>query len=664
MLNIQALYLSSISQQSFQLLILMHNRKYFSLFVIMSLGIFLLFNASEVFSQRVSKKSIKYFNEAISAYQSGYNTQAENLLNLSLQSDANNLKAWLLMADIAKDNQNQEQQLFALENVMKRDSLQYPLVAKLLAQIYFSKGLYQKARHTIEMYEQIAPETDSVFVAAFIERCNAATQLSKNKIDMEIIHLDSTVNTAENEYWPFISADDSILYFTRLISNEKPFLFERMFYSQYEKENWHTAEVLSLGGADEVNEGTLSMSADGRLLFFTACGRPDGLGSCDIFYRLKTNGVWGPSINAGNMVNSFHWEAQPSVSAYADMLYWVSNRPGGMGKKDIWCAPIIDIKNGKLQFGEAKNLGPGVNTIDDDFSPFIHADGITLYFASNGHYGMGNSDSYLSRFEHEHWQVAVNLGSPINTSFNDDGLVVSPTAHLAVFSSDREGAINHSKDLYTMHLPEQFQPNKTGYVKGVVYDLLSNKKLSAIIELSQIESGKSHSLITDEHDGYLITLDYHSTYAFNISMPGYLFYSRRFDLTKPSDFNNAEVFNIGLQPIAVDARVVLNNVFFDHDSYIIKPESITELEEIIVFLKMNTSINIEISGHTDNTGNDAYNLNLSKQRAAAIADYLHHKIDSKRIQAKGYGSVLPVADNKTDEGRRKNRRSELRIISY
>ena len=147
-------------------------------------------------------------------------------------------------------------------------------------------------------------------------------------------------------------------------------------------------------------------------------------------------------------------------------------------------------------------------------------------------------------------------------------------------------------------------------------------------------------------------------------MPGYLFYSRRFDLTKPSDFNNAEVFNIGLQPIAVDARVVLNNVFFDHNSYDLKPESITELEEIIAFLKMNTKVNIEISGHTDNIGNDAYNLKLSEQRAAAIADYLHQKIDSKRIQAKGYGAILPVADNKTDEGRRKNRRSELRVISY
>lgn len=642
----------------------MYNRKHFSLFVILLLAIFLLFNASEVFSKGVSKKSINYFNKAISAYQSGFNAQAENLLNLSLKSDVNNLKAWLLMADIAKENQNQEQQLFALENVMKRDSLKYPLVAKLLAQIYFSRGLYEKAFHNIELYDKLAPKADSSFVAAFIERCNAAKQLSENKIDMEIIHLDSTVNTAENEYWPFISADDSILYFTRLISNEKPFLFERMFCSQSENENWLMAEVLSLGGSDEVNEGTLSMSADGRLLFFTACGRPDGLGSCDIFYRLKTDGVWGPSINAGNMVNSFHWEAQPSVSAYADMLYWASNRPGGLGKKDIWCAPIIDIKNGKLQFGEAQNLGRGVNTTDNDYSPFIHADGKTLYYASTGHYGLGNSDCYLSRFDNEHWQVAVNLGSPINTNFNDDGLVVSPTAHLAVFSSDRVGAFNNSKDLYMMQLPEQFQPNKTGYVKGVVYDLLSNKKLSAKIELSQIETGKNHSLIADQHDGYLITLDYHSTYAFNISMPGYLFYSRRFDLTKPSDFNNAEVFNIGLQPIAVDARVVLNNVFFDHNSYDLKPESITELEEIIAFLKMNTKVNIEISGHTDNIGNDAYNLKLSEQRAAAIADYLHQKIDSKRIQAKGYGAILPVADNKTDEGRRKNRRSELRVISY
>jgi outer membrane protein OmpA-like peptidoglycan-associated protein len=617
-----------------------------------------------LFGQKVSKKSARLFEQALSAYRAGDWLNAENYALLSVRTDSLNLNAFLLIADISTELKNPVQQQWALEKVVANGLENNPLAGKLLSENYFHSGNYRSALKMIEAYKALNIERDSVYVAEMIKKCTTARDIVDNKHQMEIVHLGSQVNTFENEYWPYISADDSTLYFTRLITNEQRFHFERLFVADRDGDAWMPAQKLLLGGADEVNEGTISMSADGRILFFTACGRPDGMGSCDIYYMVKDNGKWYSPVNAGPVVNTNRWEAQPSVSAYGDLLFWTSNREGGVGGKDIWYAPITSKNGGKLEFGTPVNAGWGVNTRHDDYSPFIHADYRTLYFASEGHYGLGGADLYLSRFDGENWLPAKNLGYPINSRANDDGLVVSPTAHVAVFSSNREGTLAGSKDLFMMNLPESLQPSITGYVKGYVFDAVTHKKLDAVIELTNINDGKLRSVLADVHNGYIATLENNTLYAFNVTKPGYLFFSEHFDHINPDGFKDASVFNIYLQPISLAAKVVLNNIFFDHDSYLLKEESKIELQKVVGFLLMNPQVKVEIAGHTDSTGSEVYNLALSENRAKAIALHLQNSIDSNRIGYKGYGANKPVADNATEEGRGKNRRSELIITAY
>lgn len=625
---------------------------------------FLILLPVEVFCQRISKKSKSNFDKALSIYQSGDLMNAKVLALQSVKHDSLNIDAFLLLVDISAEQQNMELQQWALEKVITINRSKYPLAFKMLSEIYYKRGDYKRALETVKTYGEFTIKYDSAFVAQMIDKCIQAERLMEQKHQMEIIHFDDKINTSENEYWPFISADDSTLYFTRLITSEQRFHFERLFVSERTDDSWQAAQKLSMGSSDEVNEGTMSLSADGRLFFYTSCGQPEGLGSCDIYYMVKDNGKWHNPVNAGPVVNTNRWEAQPAVSAYGDKLFWTSNREGGVGGKDIWYAPILKIENGKIEFGNPVNPGWGVNTSYDDYSPFIHADNVSLYFASEGHYGLGGADMYLSRYMDEKWQAAQNLGFPINSRANDDGLVVSPTAHIAVFSSNREGAKARSKDLYLMQLPDKLMPQKMGYVKGFVFDAINHQKLDAQIELTNIDSKQLQHVKADAHDGYLVTLANNNLYAFNVSKPGYLFYSEHFDHVNPEGFKDASVFNIYLHPIDINAKVILNNIFFDHDSYLLKEESKIELQKVVSFLKTNPTVKVEIAGHTDNTGNDTYNLLLSENRAKAIAIYLQNSIESSRINYKGYGANNPVSDNSTELGRSENRRSELVITAF
>lgn len=623
-----------------------------------------LFYPINSFAQKISKKSVKLANTAKTAYQNSEFQTAKELALQAADTDSLNIEAYLLLADLGAETNDKALKIKALEKIVELEPVKYPSAYKILATSFFDSGNYPKALQIISTYSSIFPNSDTVFVKNMIEKTKWALQLINNPNNAKINHLGEQINTFQNEYWPFVSADDSTLYFTRLITNEQRFHFERLFYAKRAKNDWLPAQKLSFGGANEVNEGTMSLSADDRMFFYTACGKRNGLGSCDIYYMLKQNGLWQAPINAGNVVNTPSWEAQPSVSANGQFLFWSSNREGGLGGKDIWYAPIIGIENGIIEFGTPVNPGKAINTSHDDFSPFIHADNQTLYFASTGHYGLGGSDIFISRFKNNAWQLAQNVGFPTNSRFNDDGLVISPNARVAVFSSDREGACAQSKDLYLLELPNEFMPSEIAYVKGFVIDKKTRKKLNAKIEITNIENTQNQLLQADANDGYMAVLQNGYRYAFHVSKPGYLFFSEHFDHKSSSDLNNAAVYNIELQAIEVGSAIVLNNIFFDHDAYELKAESKAELDKLVEFLKLNPTLKVEIAGHTDNTGAESYNLTLSENRAKAIADFLIKSISYERITYVGYGQEYPVADNSTELGRSKNRRSELKIISY
>ncbi|HQN92989.1 MAG TPA: OmpA family protein [Prolixibacteraceae bacterium] len=610
-----------------------------------------------------ARKSISLVEKAKSAILSGDYLEAENLILKAIQSDTTAITPYLLLSDISEELKKTEQQKFALHKALSIDSLYYKAAYKLLGGLYFTEGNYKEALNFYLFYQPYAKAGDSSFVNNRINSARFSIQSIAENRQVLIDKPGEIINTSRQEYWPGISTNDSALYFTRLLTNDMNMPYERIFVAELGSDGWELPEELSISDDQATNIGTVCISADGKWLFFTACGLKNGFGSCDIYYARRKDNRWIEPRNAGAVINTSAWEAQPSVSSDNRFLYFASNRSGGQGGMDIWCCEMTEMKDGYFFFSKPQNLGRKVNTPANDFSPFIHADGKTLYYSSEGKYGFGGSDIYVSRYLDGGWSEAENLGYPINSRFNDDGLAVSPSAKTAFFASNREGSIGGSKDLFRLHLPEIFKPNVTGYIKGFVYDSESGERLEADIEITLIETGSTHKVTSSLTEGFITTVNAGEMYAMHVRKDGYLFYSRHFDLKQAAEFHQAEQFDINLEPVKQGGIFVLNNVFFDFNSDVLKPESEFELKKLTNFLRDNIGISIEISGHTDNTGSVDYNVNLSERRAKAIVNYLSAFIDPERLLYRGYGSSRPIADNETEAGRAKNRRCEIKILS-
>lgn len=435
---------------------------------------------------------------------------------------------------------------------------------------------------------------------------------------------------------------------------------------------WQTAlpvtSVNTLG-----NEGAPSLSADGEIMFFASCmeitgdyGSQDrkGYGSCDIFYAQKINGKWTKPRNAGPVINTKNWETQPSFSSDGKTLYFIRGMVTREGIKnpDIYSSTIGE--DGK--FTEPVRLPSQINTEEEEESVFIHPDNQTLYFSSRGRPGMGGLDIYMSKKQADgSWGEAVNLGYPINTARDENSLLVDANGKLAYFASEREGGFG-GLDIYQFELPENRRPEKITYVKGLTYNAKTKAPVEAFFELIDLETQQSVTNAYSNSAGeFLVTLTSNHNYLVNVSKPGFLFYSDNFSLkNKVADYNKPYQLQIPLQPI--DTGIIeLKNIFFDVNKWDLKAESKAELQKIIAFLKANPTLKIEFSGHTDNSGDKAFNKTLSNNRAKAIYDYVIEKggIPASNLSYKGYGDTKPKAPNDTPENKAKNRRTELKVLS-
>jgi outer membrane protein OmpA-like peptidoglycan-associated protein len=409
-----------------------------------------------------------------------------------------------------------------------------------------------------------------------------------------------------------------------------------------------------------MNEGAQNISQDGKWLIFTGCNFPDGAGSCDLYFSYLGKDGWSEPQNLGYPINTAAWESAPSLSPDKRDLYFTSNRLGGFGGSDLYVSHLQP--NG--HWSNPENLGPAINTAGDEGSPFIHADNHSLYFTSNGHLGYGGDDLYLSRKDSTgKWGNAINLGYPINSIENEGSLIVAADGQTAYYASDRSDS-RGGLDIYSFQLRKDIRPTRTLWVKGRVYDKKTGEGLPSAVELTDIETGEIMNLLrTDKEGNYLVTLPVGRNYAFNVNRKGYLFYSDHFALSS-SQPDSTYQKDIPLQPIEANASIVLKNIFFETGEYQLKPESATELDQVVRLLMDNPSLKIEISGHTDNIGQDKDNLSLSLNRARSVVNYFIEKgIAANRLTYKGYGAQKPIAGNDTEEGRSQNRRTELKIIN-
>ena len=406
-------------------------------------------------------------------------------------------------------------------------------------------------------------------------------------------------------------------------------------------------------------------SFDGRYMFFVACDRKAGMGGCDIYYTTKNGDTWSTPINPGEPLNSKFWESSPSLSAAGDELFFASNRPGGQGNKDIWKCKVKMAEDGTLQFSNPVNLGSNINTSDDEFSPFIHADNKTLYFSSTGHQGLGGYDIYLSRrTKNGTWGPAVNLGYPLNTNKDEMGFVVNAIGDNAYFSSDGIENNGRGKDIYEVSLYKGARPEPVKAFKGKVIDADTEKGIQAHVELYRLEDNVvvSESVSDSKTGEFMSCLPADKEYGFNVNKKGYLFPSGYFGKNDSMEIKVSK--KIKLPKIEAGRTFILKNVFFDFDLYDLKKESRAELDRLYDFLVENYNIKLELGGHTDIRGSYDYNITLSNNRAKAVYDYLVNKgINPDRLTYKGYGPDRPIAPNDTEEGMALNRRTEATVIS-
>ena len=544
----------------------------------------LLFVFIPFFLYSQSKREQKKYDNILMLIEQGDLELAKEQSLKLIEKNKDWKKPHLLLSDIywqKEEFTESEKEFFLFYNIISVKSA-YSIFD--LAKKFYEKGMYEKAIKYFYISEGYLSKNLSVEDLYkekhifYINNCRFAIDAIENPVEFNPENMGMNINTENAEYLPFISADGKEFIFTRLLETKDKKWQEDFYLSEQNNGVWTPSVPMEIN--TYLNEGSVTVSANGWFLIYTACNREDGEGRCDLYLCVKQeNGIWSKAENISN-INTRYWESQACFSPDIKYIYFVSNRKGGYGGDDIWRSEIS-----RFGFLEPENLGPTINTIYDEMSPFLHPDNLTFYFASEGHIGMGDMDLFVSRRNNSDtlWGDPENLGYPINSYKTENSLVVESNGRTAYFVSDKSGF--GKEDIFSFQLPE-------------------DKRAEPI-----------------------------------------------------SDFEMDIIAKVS------GGEIILNNVFFETDSYQLMESSFTELNILLDYLQKNPLIKIHIEGHTDNIGGKEYNITLSKNRAAEVLSYLYDRgIEEQRMTYKGQGDNNPIATNKTELGRSKNRRTSFVIV--
>jgi OOP family OmpA-OmpF porin len=614
-----------------------------------------------------SKKAIELYTEADNYRVRGQFTPAIQMLLQAIEKDKNFFEAYyrlgivyMTMKDFQQANKYLEKGLSLTQDPKKQKVFWYDL-----GESYFTLGNYDRAGTYIASFlkEEIANKQKIDRANLLLRNITFAKNSQEAAAAYKLKKLSDTVNGFVLQYFPVLTADQQELIFTRRLGGGPNDDEDLVTSRKNERGRWLEPQSISANINTRLNEGTCTISADGRKLIFTSCVGRDGFGSCDLFESRKIGEEWTEPKNLGFQVNSQEWESQPSLSADGRTLYFVSDRRGGLGRRDIW----ISTLNDKGQWTKAKNAGKEINTVYDEISPFVHVNNRILYFASSGLTGFGGYDIFfIEKDTAGKWTAPVNIGSPINNHEDQFSLFITADGKKGYYSHEEARPAGYSVSyIYEMEIPETHQIRfKSNYVKGIVRDKTTRQPLLARIELVNLKQNETESLVdSDSVSGkYLMVLTQGAEYALYVNKKGYLFQSLNFNYSEIKNFEPITL-DIELEKAREGTTAILENIFFEVDKYDLQEKSMTELQKITRFLNENPALKVEISGHTDNSGAPAYNKQLSERRAQSVYSYLtSHGTDASRLKTKGYGQDHPIADNTTEEGKQKNRRIEFKII--
>jgi len=493
------------------------------------------------------------------------------------------------------------------------------------------------------------------------------------------------VSTVRDEYLAYISPDDKSCYYTRRLPIKN---MNQVYESDNDKEVFMVAQRDKTGAFSEGepmgppfnvtddNQGGCTITIDNKRLYFAMMKQEGGLQpNCDIYVSEATPDGWGDIKKVSPVVNDpKYWDSQPSIASDGLTLYFASDRPGGYGGIDLYVTKRDPKTN---TWSAPQNLGPKINTAGDEKTPFIHSDSETLYFSSGpnkknggGHFGFGGYDIFFVRKDEKgEWTEPENIGAPINADTDDAGFFVSGDTKTGYFFSFDEGRVKGKGvgrwDLFGFELYKEARPQEISFVKGVARKD-STPIAGAVIEVMDLKSKKITFATVDSSSGeYMMAIKKTQDVLVSVKKDSLAFNSYIIKGSETPKDTEPMVVNLQVQEAKAGESFVINNIYYETNSADIKPESRVVLESFARYLNEHPGMTIEIHGHTDNVGNPKDNEALSTNRAFSVKAMLEEfKVDGHRINAKGFGPNKPVADNHSEEGRAKNRRTEFMIVKW
>jgi outer membrane protein OmpA-like peptidoglycan-associated protein len=656
-----------------------------------NLNLFLLLfilNISVLFSKNGhSKKNtpelFKQFAIAENYLRHDNYTEALRIYNRLYEQDNNNYNLCYKLGECYLRLKKKEKAIYFLEKASafvthiyddgSLDESHAPLLTyMLLGEAYHLTGKFDEAISAYKKFKQLLKwakikETEVIRETnRQIDMCYTAKRLVLRPVNVSIKNMGPAVNSQFADYAPVFTADMSTMLFTtgrptniggHTYDGGK--YFEDVYISRKKDSVWGPAENMGVPINTVDNDGAVCISSDGQEILIFKDDKGDG----NIYSTRLQGSRWSVPKKLNSHINSKSWEPSAFIAANGRVLYFTSDRPGGYGGTDIYKSE----KNADGEWGKAVNLGPEINTMYDEDAPFLHPDGSTLYFTSNGHETMGGFDIFESSLlESGKWSEPINVGYPINSPDDEAFYYLSPDKKTAYYSSIRDGGFGE-KDNYMITYTD-VTDNSLALQKGLITD--NNSLVAKNVKITVFDN-HSHELegifYPNEVSGkYLFILEPGKSHNITYEADGFLFYTENRYVSKADDYNEI-VKSIKLPPIAPGSSVTLNNIFFNFDSESFGPNSKLELNRLYEFLVTHPKVSAEIVGYVDAANADDYNLKLSKNRAAAVVGYLVDKgIKKERLSFDGCADQTFYTSKKTGESysptvRQLNQRIEFKI---
>lgn len=669
-------------------------RRLFILLIILTVGFFRSYaQFDDDFCNDIDdKKLIKSFQKGVQLLNDGKMNEAEVIFAKIIDEEPEFTEAWVASSEInyskyksAKDPKSQNnyysRYVKCLESVAKLcPSYQNYEVCYTLGKIFFSHDKLDVAKTYLKTYIDNGKKgtkyySDAESTYHYIEQY---LNLIENPVPFEPVIVEG-VSSAYDDYLPLISPDGSLALFTKAyMKKEINSIYGDRFVEEFTVSKASDDKGLIFSPGEPLpypfnsgkNQGAASISIDNKTLFITICEFVSrDYDNCDIYMSTRTSDGWSELKSLGPNINGVKtWESQPSISADGKTLYFASIRESNIGFDSD--NPTSDIyystKDEKGNWTKAKNLGSKINTPGNEKSPFIHSDSQTLYFSSDGHLGIGGYDIFFSKFRDDDWTKPVNIGYPINTKNNDLGFVVNTQGTKAYFASNKLNG-KGGWDIYAIDLYKEARPEKVFLVKGQLVDDNGYALSDAKLEVKNTRTEEVSEGVVDAETGHyavaVTAKNENDDFLMVVKKEDYSFSSTLIEPTEETFEKPIEV-NFEVKPIEAGKSVQINDIYYATASYEINQKSYAVLNEFAEFLKSNPTVKVEIRGHTDNIGSAQTNITLSNRRAQAVYDYLLSKgVPKANVSYKGYGPNMPIADNRTEAGRAKNRRTEFYILS-